>query len=500
MNLTLKDLKRIQKRTISDPQWFFQTFLNFTAFSWQIRAIHAVFDVRRKAQGLPTIVNHEGKPRVTIRSCHGTGKTQFLGLLIVIWNFVTPGKIACTAPKEDQLTRRLAPRYRRAIRDAHPEFKGLCQTFGREIIFNGDKDRGAVFETASDPDNLAGYHDDPQLFLIDEASSKRLDPMYSVIEGALTTPGSCLVEIGNPTRLDGEFYSHHNDKRIKHLYYRMHIKPSDAPEIVSQEWLDTMATKYGKNSPTYLIRCAGEFASYDDAILFPLEYIDDSIDADWKPDGSHPKIRITIDVADGGADETVITGSEIYQSFTVVKIQKSFNFQPSVAPIESALAGIAIFEAMGGSKDGVDDFVVDANGVGSGTAGTLILKGYNVIRYIGGEASHDSDRWRNMRVQCHLACYEFFRDSKLVIIEDGIDDIEELKKHLLSIKRTGPDKKTEDIITKEKVKEDLGYSPDRSDSLVMLFIDCSPERIEQEFSYTAIQSQVSQYDGAISEI
>lgn len=495
------ELAEIIQHTIQNPEWWFEVFLHFKILDWQLEGIHAVFDVRRKLEGLPTVVNHEGLPRISIRSCHGTGKTQWLALLLHIWNFTNFGKVACTAPKLDQLTRRLAPRYRRALRDAEPFYKQNCEVLGREIIYFGDKDWGAYFETGSEPENLAGYHDEPQLFLIDEASSKRLDQMYSVIEGALSTPGSVLAEIGNPTRTDGEFYNHHNDKNIKHLYHKMHIRPEDAPEIVSPAWLDAMAIKYGKDSPTYLIRCRGEFASYDEAILYPLEYIDDalSIEESVEGDGSHPKIRVTIDVADGGADSTVVTGAIHYATKIVVVKQKAYNFQPAVAPIESAKAGVAMFEALGGKKDGVDDFVVDANGVGAGTAGTLILEGYNVIKHYGRNGSDDPTRYRNMRVQVHFSLYEHFRDSKIVILEKGIDDLEELKRHLLGIKRTGERGKTDDIITKDQVKKDLGFSPDRTDSLSMQTAGIMPEFVDVPLHIETLPSQAANYDASLSD-
>ena len=141
---------------------------------WQLEAINVVLDVQRKHKGLPTVVNHTGKPRLTIRSCHGTGKTQFLAGLMHLWNFITYGKIACTAPKEAQLTKRLLPRYRSCMKNADQSYKDNINVQGKEIVLFDDRAWGAVMETASDPDTLAGYHDKPQLFLVDEASARRL--------------------------------------------------------------------------------------------------------------------------------------------------------------------------------------------------------------------------------------------------------------------------------------------------------------------------------------
>ena len=457
----------IAKQKASDkPEWFFNEVLRFPALPWQLEAINAVFDIRRKE----TIVNHKRKPRITIRSCHGTGKTQFLAMLMHIWNFTTYGKIACTAPKQQQLTKRLLPRYRGSARNALSFYKEMIQVLGQEIIFGGDRDWGAVMETAADPESLAGYHDKPQLFIVDEASGKRLDAMFPTIEGALTTAGSCIVEIGNPTRIEGEFYKHHMDRNCKDLYYRMHIQAKDAPEFVSQSWLDAMATKYGKNSPIYLIRAAGEFAAYDDYVLIPLDDFDNALDNDLKPDGSHPTLRISIDVADGGADSTVITAAKHYDTHMDVLCQKSFWFNASESPIEAAKAAIRMFEAYGGNKS-FDDFVVDAMGVGSGTAGYLIQMGYNIIRHVGGETSDHPDRFRNRRVQNAITLYEFFRDGKIKINTENIDDIEELRAHVFSIKRRQGADKVDDIEPKDTIKKAGLPSPDKFDSLSMQLID-----------------------------
>lgn len=456
---------------LDNPQWFFRDFLNFPLLPWQLEFINAVLDVPRLAMGLKTKVNHEGKKRVTARSCHGTGKTQAMASLIHIWNFCFYGKVAATAPKEDQLLRRLLPRYRTILKGAPEAYQLLINVKGREVDIAGDRDYGLACETASDPDNLAGYHDTPQLFVIDEASSRRLDPMFSVIEGALTTPGSAMAEIGNPTRMEGEFFQHHNRTDLAGIYYRMHVKYTDAKSLIGEDWVKTMRLKYGENSPVFKIRVLGEFADFDSAILIPLEFIEDAYDNDLQPDGSLPKLRVSVDVADGGADATVITVGYRYADHDHIVQQKSFNFDPSVAVIESANAAITLFEAHGGKKNTQDDIVVDANGVGAGTAGKLIKSGYNVIRHVGGSCDGvDKTRYKNRRAKNHIAMYDRFAEGKVKIDSKGLEDKEKFERHILAVKRDsdGDDSKDE-IMTADKVKAELGESPDCSASLSMFF-------------------------------
>lgn len=388
------------------------------------------------------------------------------------------------------------PRYRKMLNGAVPEYANRIKTLGKEIVIENDPDWGAIMETASDPDNLAGYHDTPQLFLIDEGSAKRLDPMYPVIEGALTTPGSVSVEIGNPTRMEGEFYSHHCKKGVKDLYYKMHIKPEDAPEIISQEWLDTMLLKYGKDSPIYKIRALGEFAAYDDYTLIYPSWFEDALDLPEETDGSIPKLRISIDVSDGGADTTVLTAANKYDSFDQILKQKSLYVDSGKATDQIVAAAINLFEALGGNKQ-EDDFVVDGLGVGAGVVSGLNKRGYLVVNYKGSETEGiDRKRFRNRRVQSYITLYEDFRDGRIRFSPDCFDtdaDEERLRYHLSLIKR--PKNSIEvidDIEPKRKIREDALESPDCADSLAMQKATQLPEEVSG-FEMPVLVGEMSEY-------
>jgi len=471
-HIAMEVVRRARAKTIRDPAWFFKNVLNESPLAWQLRGVNAALDPYRKTHGIKVVTNRKALPRISVRSCHGTGKTQWLAQLMHTWNFLFPTLIACTAPKEAQLKRRLWPRYRKVMKNAIEEYRQNIIVNAGDVQCYGDPDWGAVAETASDPDNLAGYHDTPQLFLVDEASAKRLDPMFPVIEGALTTPGSVSVEIGNPTRTEGEFYNHHNKKGTKELYYRMHIKPGDAPELISQDWIDAMIAKYGVDSPIVKIRVFGEFAAYDDYILIPYDYIIDALDLEEEPDGSVPRLRVTVDVADGGADGTVVTAARHYKTFTQVLKQRQFYFPPSESPVKAARAALEMYRGFGGSNLNGDDFVIDANGVGAGTAGNLMDKSFTggeeltVIQYRGGETQHViSSKYRNQRVQNYITLYEWFRDGFIRFSPGAVDDEDELAAQLLSIKRNVDNERVDDIQTRRQMKQDGIDSPDRADSL-----------------------------------
>jgi len=153
-----------------------------------------------------------------------------------------------------------------------------------------------------------------------------------------------------------------------------------------------------------------------------------------------------------------------------------YSFKPSVAVIESADAAERMFLEWGGRKD-QDDLVVDSLGVGAGTAGTLIKRGYRVVQYKGGAAAANSLKWRNRRVQTYIALRDAFRDATVVIHPQAVqDDLawDEFEAQLTSVKTKPGTEKLEDLVTKEDMKRDGLKSPDRADSLAMQFATIAP--------------------------
>ena len=469
-------LKDAVQKALDDPKWFYDNILRFQedgkpcVLPWQVEATEVVLDARRPPEQRK--VNKQGLDRLTIRSCHGTGKTQYLGLLAHIHGFTTYDKNAATAPKQAQLTKRLFPNIRRAMRDAVPEWKAIFDVQNQEVKIGNDPDWGLIAETASEPDNLAGLH--PMLFMVDEAAAKRLDPMYQVIYGALTRPGAVLVEIGNPTRVEGEFYNHHMKSGVRDMYYRMHVKQKDAPTLITEDWVNKYIQTYGINSPITKIRALGEFAAFDEYLLIQPEQIEDALDIEEDPDGSRPKLRISVDVADGGQDSTVITAARHYQTFIQVISQKQYYFETAKAPILAAKAAASMFEGYNGSITNGDDIVVDSIGVGAGTAGRLIEDKMPVVIFKGGAKSSNPERWRNKRVQGYMVLWKHFCDQFIRISPGAIDDEEELRAHLLSVKRAVSNERVDDIETKDKIKQAGLPSPDRADSLMM---QCAGDKV-----------------------
>lgn len=469
-----------------DPIWARKYIFRVDADPWQDELLQAFADLWRLEVGLPTVVNHAGLNRFSVRSGHGPGKTFWLALLMHYAGLTRKVQMPCTAPKEKQVTTRLWPRFRQILNASIKEYRELVTVHEGKIIWCGDPDWMATPETATQPENLQGYHpngpDDWLLVLVDEGSGIA-DTNFRVLEGTLSSPHTALAMISNPTQNTGEFYESHNRPGVSRFYYRRHVKPEDAHVTSAQrraaqdKYIDELVTRFGRESPVTKVRGFGEFAELGADTLIALGWIATAREKEFVTDGSHPRRRISVDVADGGEDFTTITYGEHYDSFTRLVKQTKHSFPPARSPIEAGEAAEAVWLARGCDAKRGDDIVVDSIGVGAGTAGYLMKKGYPVVRYMGGESSDDTQLWRNRRTQSYLVLRNNYRDGQIIMEEDFVDTEEdwlEVEAQLCSIKRKPGSERVEEIMTKKEMGA-LGIkSPDRGDGIAMQMATQTP--------------------------
>lgn len=444
---------------------------------WQCELVESVADVERKRLGLPTRYNHDGKNQITVRACQGPGKTFGIAVLAHVWGFAyDPLVIPVVAPKKEHVKTRFFGEFRRIAARAIPGYLQLLNMqIGAERVAWGEDpvNHFLIAETGVQPENIQGLRRPNMLTLVDESSGVH-ERLFPVIEGnQFGAENAVSVYIGNPTKNTGTFADSHLKEKLARDYYRMHVGPEKSKRI-PMESIERMIRKYGRNSPVVLVRCFGEFAADDANQLIALGWIADALNREFKGDGSLPKLRVSIDAADGGDDNTVVTVARHYDSHIRILKQKEFSFGLQKAQIDGADAGETMFKAFGGRKE-IDEFVVDAAGVGTGMAGELYDRGYRVIRYKGGEASSDPEKWKNRRTQSYLVARDAFRDGLISFEDDAVDDPEELEAQLCSVKRkiVGDDR-IEELVTREQMRADGIKSPDRADSLVMQYATQSP--------------------------
>lgn len=463
-----------------EPVRFQNDILKIKTDPWQEEATEAVFDVVRKRYGKPTKLNHEGKNFFTVRAMHGPGKTFWLASLIMTFGFAFPkARIPCIAPKMDQLKTRLWLELRKIRDSINADLREALDIQATTMKFFEQDDWLAFAQTATKAENLAGLHSDFILVCVDEASGVN-EALWPTIFGAVSTGKVViLVIISNPTKNTGTFAESWLRPQVAKDFYQVAIALDKAPRV-SRRWVDSMRAKYGEGSPYFRIRCLGEFADASENQLIPMQWIVDAIieesEVSDTGDGSRPKLRVSVDVADGGEDETVITVARHWATFEEVLKVKRFSFPTSESPILAARAAHDMFVAWGGTI-GDDEIVPDALGVGAGTAGTLIDMGHAVITYKGGESSDDPSQWRNRRAQSYINLRNAFRDKRIKIRATAFDneeDREDFVAQLCLIERKAGGERVEELMSKMEMKRSGIKSPDIADSLAMQYATQRP--------------------------
>lgn len=482
------------KRIQVDPIWFAENVLQLRQLpgeaplseapdrSWELDQfqrdlLSAMADVIRKRRGLPTVLNHDGLTYFTVTAMHGPGKTFTAALAAHWFNSGFPGRIITTAPKFAQLKTRFFPEFRKIAARAVPWYQAALNIDSTKATWAGDDDWCLLAETASKPENLAGHHHRFLLIIVEEATGVP-ETLWPVIFGALSAGEVLmLLMISNPTKRTGTFARSHLHPDDAREYFRMAIT-LDKAQRVSRRWAEQMRRRYGEHSPIYKIRVLGQFATDDALQLVATAWVTDALMRESLADGSLPKLRISVDVADGGEDESVVTAGRHYQTGIDIVRQRAYSFGHDNATIECANAAEEMFTALKGRKH-IDDFVVDSVGVGTGVAGVLLDRGYTVVRYKGGSASSNSKLWRNRRVQSYLVARDALREGRISFADDAFPPedphyAEELMAQLCSIRRVEANDRIEDIQTREQMRQAGIPSPDRADSLIMQFATQAP--------------------------
>lgn len=463
----------VRKATI-DPNWFCDTILKSENDVWQGEVMDAVADLDRIALGLSALYNPDGLNRFTICAFHGPGKTHWVAKLMHWFNFTRRGRIIVTAPKRDQVTQRVWPEFRKIRQQAMPEYRDLMKVDITKINWCSNPDWTAIAEASSNPDNISGHHDDHQLFIVEEASGVH-EALFPAIEGALANPGSILVLIGNPIRTTGEFYNSHKKKGTMELYYRKKIQHHETTRL-DKKWVESMIAKYGEDSPAVQIRCFGNFCDTERNQLFALEWLHGAMDKTFIADGSIPTFRVSVDVGDGGVDPSVVSTGIHYDSFLHLRKQQLFSFKPSIAAVHLADAAEQIYKGLVKEfPDSTGDLVVDTSGVGTGTAGILLDRGYPVVLYKGGAGSDDPKEWANRRTQSHIVYRNGLRDGRVIIEDDycAPEDLDDFIAQHASIK-TKPGDRIETLVTKEEMMAAGIKSPDMVDAIIMQYSTTTP--------------------------
>jgi phage terminase large subunit len=437
-------------KAVSDFDFFVRKFLNAKPSNQQqefIRAIQAAVDGK-------------GKRDISIRSGHGAGKSSALSWLI-LWIGISQvdAKIPATAPVADQLTRLLIPECKKWHRQLPTQIQNKIEIQTESIKF--EETQSVCFVRTARKENteaLAGVHASFVCFIIDEASGVDRD-IFEVIDGALTG-NYLLVMTGNMTRSVGAFYDSqfHHSKRL--LYNRLHWD-SEKSSNVTPDWIAKMQNKYKDDASAYGVRVKGEAPLTDTDAVFNVKLITDANQREnYTTEGVY---TYSIDVARFGGDSSVFSkreGQEIYG-------YKSFSGM-SLTELGGKIANIYNTDIKRPNA-----VFVDADGLGAGLVDILRAYGLQNIIEVHGNAEPTKEEYVNKRAEMYFGLKKFLETGKL--LEDN-NLTEELLATTYSYTPAGKIK----LPPKKDIKDEVGRSPDRADSVAMhFFMQIIPASVQE---------------------
>lgn len=434
-------LTKILTRLKDNPVLFVREILHAEPDEWQAEALNAL----------------AGKTRTAIRSGHGIGKSCMQAWACLWFLFTRPfAKIVVTAPT----MRQLFDVFMSEISKWLNRSKLLSELFDyskSKIAFKGNPNEWfLVARTAAKPENLAGFHADHLLFVLDEASGVD-DSIFEVVSGALTGANNKLLMCSNPTRNSGFFKRAFFEDR--ELYYTMKISSMDSSRV-SKDYCQQMIRQYGEDSDVVRVRVLGEFPKAEADGLIALEYVEAAINREPVYLGD---LVIGVDVARFGDDETVICpriGNTVLQ---LTRYRKA-DLMTTCGRILHVLEALMKKYDKKTAKINVDD-----DGVGGGVTDRLreVLNekslSVTVTGCHNGGKARDS-HYANWGTESYFALRDRFIAGEIILPRD-----DELTAQLTTRKYMLNSRDQLILEPKADYKKRFKRSPDRADALVLAY-------------------------------
>lgn len=434
----------------------------------------------KQRQIIEAVVKHK---RVTVKSCHGPGKTFVSGGLAIYLSLVWRALGLTTAPTGRQVRRLLwgeihfiynnAERWR-AMNGLPPLGGRLLQTsleFGPKWFVEG-------FSTDDPESNIPGFHEENVFAIIDEACGVKRE-VFDMLETVLTSPNSFVLLIGNPNDPDTEF---RDTFKTDSDFYPISIAAKDTPNVrnnktvfpklVAHDWPEKMRKKWGEESPLYKAKVLAEFPETAEGGLIPHGKLLAALERELKEDHV---ITIGVDVARKGGDRIVI-GSRynsgmfrINHVYTREMITVTAGECTNLARAEAWLSLDDPNDLDSNETENMPTVNVDDINAGGGVTDILVeneipCNGINVAE--AAEAGESADGQGTVTFFNKRAQYYWKLAQAFINDEVDIDD-EELAEELAAIKLKPTSRGSLKIIPKELIKKKLGRSPDKAEAMML---------------------------------
>jgi hypothetical protein len=412
------------------------------------------------------------KNKVSVRSCHGVGKTYIASAAAMWFLYTRPNSIVITtAPTARQVSDLIW----RQIREHHSanRLAGRCLTTRLEL---GNQWFAQGFST-DDPDKFQGFHAPDLLLLVDEAAGVAQE-IFTASEGILTAAGAKVLLIGNPTSTSGKFFDSHHT--LRGIWNPVHISAFDSPNLtgervsdkaraalITAEWVEERRQEWGEDSPLYQVRVLGNFPDQGEKSLIALSWLEAARDrffgidfkhlgpTHWRMMQKHHDAGWAVsgfDIARGGNCENVIYARR----------------GPVILGMD-AWRSADLMYTVGRARDfnkrfGVKECRIDENGMGGGVHDRMKELGDNVVGILTGKPSSSPELFGMLRDEMFWNLKERFREGNIGCLRDA-----KTVAQLATIELDYDSKSRVHVSSKEDFEKKGIPSPDRADALCLAF-------------------------------
>lgn len=439
---------------------------------------------------LESVRDHEW---TAVRACHGASKT-FTAAEITVWflNCFPNSKVITSAPTFTQVKNLLWAEINAIYKNSRIQLDGTCMV---TQIKTDEPDRFAFGFSTDKPARAEGWHAPQILFIFDEA--KGIPPwLWDSVEGLMTggfirwliistTDG---VQVGEP------FYRAFMEKQSE--WNRIHIQACDTPyftgekfqyidvderdigrftreykdpnnvtiQIASPRFVERALKRWGKDSVLFLTKIKGEICDQASDTIIKLSQavrmFENALDPDFDDSG---QIEVGVDVARGGADDTVFIMRKGLK-ITGVKVIPSAEL-----PEKKRLVHITdlLCEFVGFQKH--VRIKVDDTGVGGGVTDTLEARDYNVVPINFQMKANDEDSYPNAISEMWFTVATDIQNISCPETEQT----ERLQVELVNRRHDGLDNRGRRVVeSKKRYRERTGLqSPDMADAFLLAFYE-----------------------------
>ena len=283
-----------------------------------------------------------------------------------------------------------------------------------------------------------------------------------------------LLETFNPAKnhVYRRYYKPWKEGNLKATYQFIPALPSDNPSPETEDYVRGILDNSDQITIERLIH--GNF-EYDDDPAKLMEYdaitnlfTNDFVGKDEKGELLPCLNYITADIARFGSDKTVVM---VWKGYRVVYI-KSYD-RTSIPDSANIITELANRYQVPRSR-----VCVDEDGLGGGVKDLLKCKGF-VANSKPIEVKGEKLNYNNLKSQCYFKLAEIVNKSGMYIESQSTDVNDKIIEELEVVKQKDIDKDNKmAIISKDKVKELIGRSPDYSDTLMMrMYLDLAKSSI-----------------------